>query len=69
MAVGMFTMLYKNHFHLVPGPQSFHLGNKALSASSSFFPIPSPPSPWQPLICVLSLGAYLFQIVYINGII
>ena len=54
-------MLYNGHLFLVP---EHFTAPKRNSISS-----PSSPSPWQPLICFLSLWTCLFWTFHINGII
>ena len=55
-----------HHHYLVP---KYFITPKEIFYPSAVTPYSSPPSPWQPFICFLSLWILLFRILHINRII
>ena len=60
----IFTKLYNES---QPIPEHFHQLKKKIHTHSCHSPLSSPPSPWQPLINILSLWICLFWIFYVLG--
>ena len=62
----IFTKFYNES---QPIPEHFHHFKKKIHTHSCHSPLSPPPSPWQPLINIISLWICLFWIFYVNWVI
>ena len=66
MAFSIFTTLCNHHHYIIPGP--FHQPPRKCYTYELSLPFSPSSSPWQPLICFLSLWICLLWVLPTNGL-